>query len=166
MNGVNMLHHIGMSVPSLEEGRRFYVDVLGFEELGIGEFARDPDIDRILGLENSAGRSAYLRLGDAKIEMFEFSAPAQAPGPTDRPVHLHGFTHICLDVTDVIGLHARLADAGMSFHSAPVDKMGVRTVYGRDPFGNVVELQEIITADPTDGDVASAGRAALAGETQ
>ena len=77
-----LLHHIGMSVPSLEEGRRFYVDVLGFEELGIGEFARDPDIDRILGLENSAGRSAYLRLGDAKIEMFEFSAPAQAPGPT------------------------------------------------------------------------------------
>ena len=151
MQGINMLHHVGMSVPSLDEGRRFYVDVLGFEELGVGQFEHDPQIDRILGLSNSAARAAYLRLGEVKIEMFEFSAPAQQREATDRPVHLHGFTHICLDVTDVNGLHARLAAAGMTFHSAPVDKMGVRTVYGRDPFGNVIELQEIVTTDPTDG---------------
>ena len=155
MTGVNRVHHIGMSVPSLDEGRRFYVDVLGFEDLGAGEFDRDPEIDRILGLANSAGQAAFLRFGDMKIEMFEFSAPAQTRADANRPVHLHGFTHICLDVTDVMGLHARLADAGMAFHSDPVDKMGVRTVYGRDPFGNVIELQEIITADPTDGDAAS-----------
>ena len=31
----------------------------------------------------------------------------------------------------------------MRFHSAPVDAApGVRTVYGRDPFGNVIELEE------------------------
>ncbi|MBV1688979.1 VOC family protein [Novosphingobium sp. G106] len=164
MKGINMLHHIGMSVPSLDEARSFYVDVLGFEELGAGEFERDPEIDRIMGLKDSAARAVYLRLGDAKIEMFEFSAPAQGRGSADRPVHLHGFTHICLDVTDVLGLHARLAEAGMSFHSAPVEKMGVRTVYGRDPFGNVIELQEIVTADPTDGEILPNDTPAMEGE--
>ena len=34
--------------------------------------------------------------------------------------------------------------AGMTFHSPPVDiGPGLRTVYGRDPDGNVVELQEL-----------------------
>lgn len=162
MEGINTLHHIGMSVPSLEEGRRFYVDLLGFEELGAGAFERDPEIDRIMGLEGAAARAVYLRLGNAKIEMFEFGSPEQPRGPVDRPVHIHGITHLCLDVTDVLSLHARLAAAGMAFHSKPVDKMGVRTVYGRDPFGNVIELQEIIAIDPTDGDAAQ-GESSIVG---
>jgi len=50
MEGVNFLHHVGMSVPSLDEARNFYIDLLGFTELGAGAFAGDDDIDRILGL--------------------------------------------------------------------------------------------------------------------
>jgi hypothetical protein len=31
----------------------------------------------------------------------------------------------------------------MRFHSAPVEVApGIRTVYGRDPFGNVIELED------------------------
>ncbi len=148
MNGINHLHHVGMSVPSLDEARRFYVDLLGFTELGT--FDDDEDINRIMRLNGAAAEAAFMIFGDFKIEFFEFAAPAQERVTEDRPVHLHGFTHICLDVTDVAALHARLSAAGMAFHSAPVDKAGVRTVYGRDPFGNVIELQEIINGDPTE----------------
>ena len=151
MGKINFLHHVGMSVASLDEARRFYVDLLGFTELGAGAFDGDADVDRIMGLENAAAKASFLTFGDFKIEMFEFSAPAQPRDDSGRPVHLHAITHICLDVTDVLGLHARLKAAGMRFHSDPVDKMGVRTCYGRDPFGNVIELQEIIESDPTMG---------------
>lgn len=151
MGRINFLHHIGMSVPSLDEARSFYVDLLGFKELGSSGFAADADIDRIMGLDGAAANVAFLTFGDFKIEMFEFKTPVQARAVDDRAVHLHGFTHLCLDVQDVLGLHGRLEAAGMRFNSDPIDKAGVRTVYGRDPFGNVIELQEIIDADPTEG---------------
>ncbi len=151
MGAINYLHHVGMSVASLNEARRFYVDILGFSELGAGEFAGDDDIDKIMGLRGAAANVAFLALGDFKIEMFEFSDPAQDRNDGGRSVHLHGITHLCLDVTDVRAIHERLLAAGMRFHSRPIDKAGVRTVYGRDPFGNVIELQEIVEADPTEG---------------
>ena len=149
---INHLHHVGMSVPSLDEARRFYVDLLGFKELGEGGFADDPEIDAIMGLEGAAAKAAFLTFGDFKIEMFEFAAPAQERDDAGRPVHRHGITHFCLDVTDVRALQARLKAAGMRFHSDPIDKAGVRTCYGRDPFGNVIELQEIVSGDPTAGE--------------
>jgi catechol 2,3-dioxygenase-like lactoylglutathione lyase family enzyme len=149
MNGINFLHHVGMSVPSLDEARHFYIDLLGFTEVGAGEFGSDDDIDRIMGLQAAAAKVAFLTLGDFKIEMFEFASPAQDRLSESRPVYLHGFTHLCLDVSDVLALHSKLSAAGMAFHSAPVDKAGVRTVYGRDPFGNVIELQQIVAGDPT-----------------
>lgn len=148
---INFLHHIGMSVPSLDEARAFYVGLLGFEELGAGAFANDPEIDRIMGLDDAAAQAAFFKLGDCKLELFQFSQPEQKPTEEQRSVHQHGISHFCLDVSDVKTLHKRLSAAGMAFHSAPIDKAGVRTCYGRDPFGNVIELQEIITCDPTQG---------------
>lgn len=64
-----------------------------------------------------------------------------------------GANHIALSVPDMdraIAFYGELlgfekvADAGMEFHSEPQETglPGVRTVYGRDPFGNVVELEE------------------------
>ncbi len=150
MGEINFLHHVGISVPSLEEARNFYIDLLGFTELGAGGFAKDADIDRIMALKDAAANAMFLAFGDFKIEMFEFAHPEQGRDDGGRPVHLHGISHFCLDVTDVLGLHARLKAAGMRFHDDPIDKAGVRTVYGRDPFGNVIELQEIIAGDPTE----------------
>jgi len=149
LDGINFLHHVGISVPSLQEARHFYIDLLGFTEVGAGEFSGDDDIDRIMALKAASAKVAFLVLGDFKIEMFEFAAPVQDRSSDARPVHLHGFTHFCLDVSDVLALHGKLSSAGMAFHSAPVDKAGVRTVYGRDPFGNVIELQQIVATDPT-----------------
>lgn len=149
MSSINHFHHIGMSVPSLDEARKFYIDLLGFSELGSGEFDRDAEVDRIMALHGAAAKVAFLAFGDFKIEMFEFAQPTQRRADEGKSVHLHGISHFCLDVTDVKSIHQRLTDAGMRFHSTPVDKAGVRTVYGRDPFGNVIELQEIVEFDPT-----------------
>jgi predicted enzyme related to lactoylglutathione lyase len=61
---------------------------------------------------------------------------------------LHGITHVCLDVTDLDAEYARLKAAGMTFHCPPqAIGMDVRTTYGRDPDGNVIELQEVLSAE-------------------
>ncbi|MGE5260780.1 MAG: VOC family protein [Actinomycetota bacterium] len=47
---------------------------------------------------------------------------------------------------DVQKEYERLKAAGMKFHCPPVHveaKFSVVTVYGRDPFGNVIELEEV-----------------------
>jgi hypothetical protein len=77
------------------------------------------------------------------IELFEFGAGNPVEQSPDRPVIDHGFTHLALAVTDLDAEYARLCAAGMRFHSAPVEVApGIRTVYGRDPFGNVIELED------------------------
>lgn len=141
---INRLHHVGMSVPDLDTGRRFYCDVLGFEEARAVGFDAHPLVDAILGLHGASARVAFLRRGDLWIEMFEFSSPSPKGREVDEPVCEYGISHLCLDVTDVDATHAECSARGMRFHTAPVSTHGVKTTYGRDPFGNVIELQEIL----------------------
>lgn len=85
----------------------------------------------------------FVRAGNIFLEFFEFATPKPAPLDPDRPVCNYGYTHMALDVTDLPAIHARLEAAGMDFHTTPLSGYGVSTTYGRDPFGNVIELQEI-----------------------
>ena len=102
------------------------------------------DFDRITGLEGSAARALMLRHGNACLELFEFSFPTPRPRDAERPVCDHGITHLCLDVTDIAAKYERLSKDGMRFHSPPqAAGEGFRCAYGRDPDGNVVELQEM-----------------------
>jgi catechol 2,3-dioxygenase-like lactoylglutathione lyase family enzyme len=89
-----------------------------------------------------------LRAGNAMIELFQYETPPPKQGDPNRPVCDHGITHLCLDVTDLDAEYARLKAAGMTFHCPP-QNLGpaVRTTYGRDPDGNVIELQEIGVPD-------------------
>ena len=48
---------------------------------------------------------------------------------------------------DIQAEYERLSAAGMRFHCPPLDMGAVKATYGRDPDGNVVELQEILTED-------------------
>jgi catechol 2,3-dioxygenase-like lactoylglutathione lyase family enzyme len=139
------IHHTAISTGNLERALGFYRDLLGFEV--ISEFAWPAGselADQITGLEGSSAKAAMLRAGNAHIELFEYGSPPPRPGDEARPVNDHGITHICVDVVDVDAEYERLVAAGMRFHCPP-QYLGpdVRTTYGRDPDGNVIELQEI-----------------------
>lgn len=142
---INGVHHVALSVPDLEKAKEFYVGLLGFEEGPGGLWGQGTAMtDRIMRLENTSGRSLFIRAGNVFLEFFEFATPEPDPLDEARPVCNYGYTHISLDVTDIAAVHARLDAAGMSFHTAPMTGFGVSATYGRDPFGNVIELQEIL----------------------
>ncbi|HTJ63584.1 MAG TPA: VOC family protein [Alphaproteobacteria bacterium] len=141
---INGLHHVALSVPDLDQARDFYVGLLGFEEGPSGSWEPGTAMnDRIMRLTGSSGRAMFVKAGNVFLEFFEFASPAPAPLVRDRPVCNYGYTHMALDVTDLAAIHARLSAAGMDFHTDPLSGYGVTTTYGRDPFGNVIELQEI-----------------------
>ena len=143
LRGIRKVHHIAISTPNLERLVDFYRDVLGFEVLE--EFAWEKgsrSADRVVGLKDSAAKAIMLKGGDFHLEIFEFESPEPKPVDPERPVCDHGLTHFSFEVDDVQSVYDRLKEAGMRFHCPPekLGDLGTAT-YGRDPDGNVIELQ-------------------------
>lgn len=145
-------HHIGLSTNDIQLLSRFYRDALGFDLVMEMDWQAGTEfgsqVDRIIGLKDSASKIAMLSKGSLVIELFEYSAPTPRPKPADWRVSDHGYSHICLEVEDIHSEYARLQEAGMTFHAPPPSEAhnGMKAIYGKDPEGNVIELLEIIPA--------------------
>lgn len=138
-------HHVAISTPDLERALAFYRDLLGLEEIGRTHWpAGTRQINRVLGLEDSAATQVMLQGHNLCLELFQFSLPETRPEEGERPVNRHGITHFCLDVKGIDALYQRLLEAGVRFHAPPQDFGGAKATYARDPDGNVFELQEIL----------------------
>ena len=134
--------HVGMSVQSLDRSIAFYRDMLGMTVVWLGEFKGD-QYSAILGIPGARGRAALLQTGGAQIELFEFAQPIPEKRRQPRSVHEYGFSHFCVRVTDIEAVYSRLKSAGVVFHCAPILFSGKnKATYGRDPDGNVFELNE------------------------
>ena len=137
------VHHTSISTGDFESALRFYPDLLGFEEMhSITWDVGSEVVDKIVGLKDSSARLVCLKAGDAFIEPFQYQTTEPEPGEPKRPVCNHGITHICLGVLDVDAVYERLRAAEIVFHCPPqnVEDGTIRTTYGRDPDGNVIDL--------------------------
>ncbi len=140
---------MAISTPDLDRLAAFYVDVIGFEPVMSTSWSDRPIIDRIIGLPGSAARQLMLQAGNAYLELFQYESPIGTPADPGRSPASHGYTHFCLDVSDIDAEYERLSRSGMTFHAPPptIAELGnsrLRAIYGRDPDGNIVELQEIL----------------------
>ncbi len=146
------IHHVAISTPDLEATVKFFTEALGAKLVMESEWPKGSAlIDNIIGMEDSAARQAMLRLGNAHIEVFEYSSPTPRPVDPNRPACDHGYTHFCLDVEDIDAEVERLEQYGMTFFAKPPpaeELGGIRAVYGRGPDGNIIELQELMPDCP------------------
>ncbi len=137
------IHHPAISTPDLDRALDFYCGVLGFTVASTMEWPQGTALpDTIMGLSGSAARQAKLRAGNCFLELFEFSSPT--PNRPERGLQDYGITHLCLHVSDMDAMVARLKDAGISFRSEPQRRATHASVYGHDPDGNVLELLEVM----------------------
>jgi catechol 2,3-dioxygenase-like lactoylglutathione lyase family enzyme len=140
------IHHVAIHTPDIDRLVAWYRDVVGFEvvESTRGAWDNSPEIDQIIGIKGSAAKIVMMRAANAYIEFFEFQKPAPANSGRLAPSD-HGYTHICLDVTDLPAEYERMKKNGMTFHGPPAEVEGgrIRSIYGKDPDGNIVELQEL-----------------------
>jgi catechol 2,3-dioxygenase-like lactoylglutathione lyase family enzyme len=146
---IHGIHHVAVATNDADRLLAFYRDLIGFEV--VADYSWDVGntaADQINDLESTAARSIMLRNGNAYFEIFQYSSPEPSEGDRRRRVCDPGITHICLDVSDLSYEFERLSAAGMEFHCPPQNAgAGVKTTYGRDPDGNVVELQQIPSHD-------------------
>ncbi len=99
------VHHIGLTVPELQETKSFFVDVLGYEQVG-----EVPDYPAV-----------FLSDNQVMITLWQATEPKQAT-PFDRK-NVIGLHHLALTVQDEVALkelHQRLARLdGVAIEFAP-----------------------------------------------
>ena len=138
-------HHVAISTPDIERLLGFYRDLMGFEQVESVSWDKGTTmIDQVLNLKDSAGQQAMLKGGTLCIELFQYASPEPEAMDPNRPVCNHGHTHMCFDVVDIEEEYQRLVAAGVRFHAPPQDFGHLKATYGRDPDGNVFELQELL----------------------
>lgn len=117
-------HHVGLTVPDLAAARAFFVDALGFEQ--VGEIADYP--------------AAFLSDGSIMITLWQAEDPANAV-PFDRRANI-GLHHLALRVgsaSDLEQLSAELRrrdDLDVEFEPEMLGDSGIRHMMCRIP-GNI-----------------------------
>jgi predicted enzyme related to lactoylglutathione lyase len=140
MNGrppVSGISELVLEVTDLESARRFYRDVLGFEETLYGEGAE--------------GRYWYLVGDTARLGLWtEQVGLAGGRGGA----HVHYAFHV--DDAEIDSLQRRVEEAGAEVEG-PIQLGPGRAIYVTDPDGNVVEFWSQDMASYTEGARAGGG---------
>ncbi len=123
----NGVHHIGLTVPNLEKTRTFFLETLGFEQVG-----EVPDYPAV-----------FVSDGSIMITLWQASDPASAVS-FDRK-NVIGLHHLALTVgTDSLDvLYERLkgtTDVSIEFAPEPLGKLPVRHMMCNVPGGIRVEF--------------------------
>ena len=131
--------HPALAVPDMQQALDFYCGVVGFEL--VAEYDLPSGLmEAPFGIEKAGCKVRMIHKGGTKIELFEFE-DSRAGDPM-RPVNQQGITHIALTSDDVPADYATLEAAGVAFNTPVQGETPNQWCYGRDPFGNVVELIE------------------------
>ena len=121
--------HFRLLVSNFEETFRFYRDVVGLPTTyppdAAGPYA-----------EFELGADKYLGLFDRALMLEAVGRPARSERTSDD----HSL--LCISVEDVDDEARRLQALGVELEAPPLDHepWGMRTVYVRDPEGNLVEF--------------------------
>ncbi len=140
------IHHFAISTPDIDRLIAFYRDMFGFARVFDSTWGEGSDtIDAMLGRRGTVARVAMLRTQTGFLELFQFSAPEPVPARPERSQIDHGYTHFCVNVTDIDAEYQRLLQAGVRFNAPPASMApALMAAYCRDPDDNVIELLEIL----------------------
>jgi catechol 2,3-dioxygenase-like lactoylglutathione lyase family enzyme len=124
---VEMLDHVTLVVEDLERSRRFYVDVLGMDEVERPGFS-------FPGL--------WFQAGATQIHLIlvnpESGPPGQPAGTREKSSRHH---HFAFRVDDARAAAQRLEELGVPFVARPKQRPdGYIQVFVTDPDGHIVEL--------------------------
>jgi glyoxylase I family protein len=140
------VHHVGITVTSLETSLRFWIDILGFELVGRDELQDRDFVRDVTGVRDGSIALAMLAKGPHVVELLEyktaFGRKALAFQACDS-----GASHIGLMVKDVDALLSVAATHGWVAFGTPqvVAKgpwEGRRVVYLKGPDNVLIELVE------------------------
>ena len=133
------VHHPALAVPDMQKALDFYCGVLGFEVVMNVDLPGGV-MEQPFGIDRAGCKVRMIHKGGTQIELFEFEH--SEPGDPERPVNREGITHFALASDDVPADYEALRAAGVAFNTPVQGESPNQWCYGRDPFGNVIELLE------------------------
>jgi catechol 2,3-dioxygenase-like lactoylglutathione lyase family enzyme len=137
------VHHVGLSVSSLERSIAFYRDLLGFELLRIIDCPPEGRLGEVAALSGASARLAHMALGGQVLELLEFTHPQGKLIPADYTLADVGFSHICLSSDDIESDFLRLKERGVRFYTQPLEyRPGVHMAYFYGPDAETCELRQ------------------------
>ncbi len=140
------IHHVGINVPDLEAGRRFYSDVFGFEAIGVDNWEEgNAEINSHVGLDESSAQSYMLRGSNTYLELWHYTSPPSRRQSGETCAADYGYTHLCFAVRDFDRILEKFLAAGGALIKplTNVKVAGAKMHYCQDPFGNIIELIEL-----------------------
>lgn len=142
------MHHIGITVPDIEEGIAFFKTIFGAVEVfRTGPFdVDDAFMQRKLGTppHTRIRDLVFLRCGDStNVELFEYTGEDSSARP--RRNSEIGGTHLCFEVEDVFASAERLTAQGIELLEGPNTVTegplaGFSWVYFNSPWGQSLEI--------------------------
>ncbi|OYY78984.1 MAG: hypothetical protein B7Y43_03680 [Sphingomonas sp. 28-62-20] len=136
------LAHVALVTRDMEPAIAFYAALLGTELKSRGRFGPGPQFDRMGGLVDAQIEGAWLPAGNLQLELWQFHAP-QSPAEATRHLLDPGYSRLCLESDDLDADAARLVALGGALLSGCLESKQLRTILGRDPEGNLVEIVEL-----------------------
>jgi catechol 2,3-dioxygenase-like lactoylglutathione lyase family enzyme len=135
------VHHPALAVPDVQQALDFYCGVLGFEPVMSADIPSGiAPMNQAFGIDDAGCKVRMIKKGNSCIELFEFNS--EEAGDPKRPVNRIGITHFALASDDIEEDYEHLAANGVAFNTPLFGGAPARFAYGRDPFGNVIELLE------------------------
>lgn len=142
------VHHPALAVPDMQKAIDFYCGVLGFELVMKADLPSGiKPMSDAFGIADAGCKVRMIKKGNSCIELFEFNS--KQDGDPKRPVNQTGITHFALVSDDPAKDYDALKAAGVAFNSPLFGAAPSRFAYGRDPFGNVIELLEHAPGTPS-----------------
>jgi catechol 2,3-dioxygenase-like lactoylglutathione lyase family enzyme len=132
------LHHVALSVADLDRAVAWYGEALDLR----------PTVRATL----PGFRLAMLEAPNGlRVEVFEADGAQRSTDsstPTTVMKH-HGYTHLALDVDELVPTHDRLVSIGATsvWDPRPSPEPGAAMAFVQDPEGNLIELIGPLTAD-------------------
>ena len=132
-------HHVALRVPNYETAKSWYVDKLDFRVVHEWPFADE--------------QLAYLAPANDDHFMIELLGGGD-PLPIDAPAYkdladslrYSGYHHFCINVADIEATVAELRKRGVTIVTEPfkLDDISRKLAFFADPFGNLIELAEVV----------------------
>ena len=135
------IDHAALAVKDMSLALAFYCDLIGFEM--VMEADIPPGIDgmnQAMDIDDASFKVCMIQMGSSRIELFEFNQSIESE--QKRPVNKLGISHIALCSDCIEEDFDLMALNGVDFNSQLFGTAPSRFAYGRDPFGNVIELLE------------------------
>lgn len=146
------IYHFTMIVPNIAEATKFYHEVLGFVVAKTFTIENTEENKMLFNLENASGEGVFLKSGWGFMRLITFSANVEKEQFYWEPVNSLGYRHFSLITGDAMRFYERTRK-DVLWHSEPVghtveEDNEAWASYGRDPFGNVIEIWSLGKQDP------------------